>query len=40
MYYDSQTKNVVITDSPGNLITGFRLSPAQTGHLNDDWETN
>jgi hypothetical protein len=33
MYYNSQTKNVVITDRSGNLITGFRLSPDQVGHL-------
>lgn len=40
IYVNSATQNTVVTDKSGNVIAGFKLSPAQMNHVNTTGRLN
>jgi len=40
IYLNSRTNNVVVTDKSGNVIAGFKASPAQVGYINSTGRLN
>lgn len=40
IYLNSRTNNVVVTDKSGNVVAGFKASPAQVGYINSTGRLN